>query len=579
MKLRRSIFNTVQHSPYPNYWDVAALVLVFSIFAAVAFGAKAMAGPYHLGQQIPISLDPSYLPGYALRTVFRMFIAMAFSLLFCFVFGTLAAKSRHAERIIIPLVDILQSVPILGFLAVSVPILIHAFPDSMLGPECAAIFAIFTSQAWNIMMGFYQSMRSVPSELKEAADVFHLSSWQRYWKVEVPVAVPSLLWNMMLSMSAGWFFVVASEAISVGHQTILLPGIGSYIAVAIGQANLHAIFYAIAAMFIVILMYDQLIFRPLVAWSEKFKAELALDDVVPESWVIDLFHRTRWFLYISGLFESFREFFINLPFSRREKRFTEPTEVKKGVYRLLVLVWYIALIAMIATSFYFFARFIHNTLPLHEVMHVVGLGFVTLLRVVILIVLCSVVWIPIGVWIGLRPRIASIVQPVAQFLAAFPAYLLFPLVVMTIVHFHLNVNIWTSPLMVLGTQWYILFNVIAGTSALPKELLLASRLFEVKGWLRWRTLILPAIFPYFVTGAMTAAGGAWNASIVAEVVSWGDVTLHATGLGAYISETTTAGDIPREALGVVVMCLFVFIINRLVWRPMYRLAEDRFHVE
>jgi len=578
MKLRRGIFHTASFSSYPNSWDIIALMLVFALFVLIAFGAKSMAGPYELGQSIPIHLSVTYLPYYALRTVVRMFIALAFALLFAFVFGTLAAKNRHAERIIVPLVDILQSVPILGFLSVSVPILIHCFPNSMLGPECAAIFAIFTSQAWNIMMGFYQSLRSVPSELKEAADMFHLSSWQRYWRVEVPMAVPSLLWNMMLSMSAGWFFVVASEAISIGHQDIFLPGVGSYIATAIQSADVSAIFYAIASMFIVILLYDQLFFRPLIAWAEKFKAELNQDDVFPESWVIDLFHRARLFKRMGVLWHYCRDSFIHFRLVQTRKRFPVITPHKKHLYNALVIFWYGALAAMMLFSGYLFLKFVQHNLSFSEMRHVIYLGAVTLLRVMVLIALCSVVWIPIGVWIGLRPRVAAIVQPVAQFLAAFPAYLLFPIVVMVIVKLHLNVNIWTSPLMILGTQWYILFNVIAGATAMPKELLLASKVFQVHGWLRWRSLILPAIFPYYITGAMTAAGGAWNASIVAEVVSWGKVTLHATGLGAYISENTTAGNIPKETLGIVIMCLFVLLINRVVWRPMYRLAEERFNV-
>lgn len=579
MKLRQRLFSTVYSGAYPNLWDVLALILVFAIIITVAYGARQIAGPYHLGQIIPISLDPSHLPSYALRTVLRMFIAMMISLLFTFIFGTMAAKSRHAERIIIPLVDVLQSVPILGFLSISVPTFIGLFPNSMLGPECAAIFAIFTSQAWNMLMGFYQSLKTVPAELVEAADMFHLSAWQRYWRVEVPMTIPSLLWNMMLSMSAGWFFVVASEAISVANQHIMLPGVGSYIAEAIIHADKFAIGYAIVAMFIVILLYDQLIFRPLVAWSEKFKPELAADDVVAESWVVDLFRSTRWFQNLGKLLAHLRDSFININFLQFKKQIVEPGEITKNVYRVLAFVWNAAILLAIALGLWMFVRFISKNLSWHEVFHVFNLGLITGLRVMILIILCCVVWIPIGVWIGLRPKAAAIVQPLAQFFAAFPANLLFPIVVIAIIHYHLNVEIWTSPLMVLGTQWYILFNVIAGTTVMPKELLLASKLFGVKGWLKWRTLILPAIFPYVITGAMTAAGGAWNASIVAEVVSWGSTTLHAIGLGAYISETTTAGDVPREVLGIVVMCLLVVIINRLVWRPLYRLAEERFHVE
>jgi NitT/TauT family transport system permease protein len=579
VKFARGIFSSTKRAEYPNYWDVGALAIVFAVIVAVVLGAKQMSSAYMPGHAVTISLSPHALPAYALRTVLRMFVAMFFSLLFTFVFGALAAKSKHAERIIIPLVDILQSVPILGFLSISVPMFLGLFPHSMLGPECAAIFAIFTSQAWNMMLGFYQSLCMVPEELKEAAAVFHLSAWQRFWRVEVPMTIPSLLWNMMLSMSAGWFFVVASEAISVNHQTIMLPGIGSYIAVAISHQDLHAIAYAIIAMLFVILLYDQLLFRPLVAWAEKFKAELAHDDVSAQSWVVDLFRSTRWVSRLAVFWAYLRDALINIRFFQPKRSLDERGALSQYGALLAVWLWYGALFVILLSAVLLFCGYVYQSLGVVEVVHAFLLGGVTALRVMVLIAVCSLVWIPIGVWIGLRPRVAAVVQPVAQFLAAFPANLLFPLVVVMIIRFKLNVEIWTSPLMILGTQWYILFNVIAGTTALPKELLQVSQLFGVRSWLRWRSVILPAIFPYFITGAMTAAGGAWNASIVAEVVTWGSVTLKATGLGAYIQQATVHGDVAKQVLGIVVMCLFVLLINRLLWRRLYRLAEERFHVE
>ena len=301
--------NEVTTWPIPNYWDALGLLLVLAILVAMAWGAKAMAGQYHLGQVIPIRLDPKVLPYYALRSVIRMFIALACSLAFTLTMGAWAAKNRHAERLIIPMIDVLQSVPVLGFLTITVVGFIVLFRGSMLGPECAAIFAIFTAQVWNMVLSFYQSLRMVPEELQEAATMFHLSAWQRFWRVEVPFAMPGLLWNTMLSMSASWVFLVASEAITVANQHITLPGIGSYIALAIAEKNMLAIVYVIITMFIVIALYDQLFFRPLVAWSEKFKAEEAGSEVVPESWVLNLFQRARFFsvcwaicLCVRGLF-------------------------------------------------------------------------------------------------------------------------------------------------------------------------------------------------------------------------------------------------------------------------------------
>jgi NitT/TauT family transport system permease protein len=567
----------------PNYWDVLALLFVFALIAFFAVNAKQMAVPYQLGQSISISLDPAMLPHYAARTVARMLIALFFSLLFTFIFGTWAAKSKQAGRIIIPLIDVLQSVPILGYLTVVVTAFIALFPNSLLGPECAAIFVIFTSQAWNMALGFYQTIRTVPAEIKEAAIMLHLSAWQRFWRIDVPYSMPSLLWNTMASMSAGWFFVVASEAITVANQQILLPGIGSYIAAAILAANLRAISFAIITMFIVIIIYDQLLFRPLVAWAEKFKAERegSGSDTMVESWVIDLFRRTRLMrgigYYLSRLFDLFVNMRLftanNYRIERRVHQF------HSHYWRKLRELWGALPLLIGLLAIFFLARYAFYYLSFYEIGEAFLLGLVTAFRVFILIFLCSLIWVPIGIWIGLRPRAAQYAQPVAQILSAFPANLFYPFIVMLIVDYHLTPTIWLTPLMILGSQWYILFNVIAGASALPKDLLQAADNLGVVGWLRWQRLLLPAIFPFFVTGAITAAGGAWNASIVAEVASWGNQTLVAVGLGAYITEHAQAGDFTHTALGIGVMCLLVLIFNRLIWRPLYVYAEERFQLE
>ncbi|MFZ2314485.1 MAG: ABC transporter permease subunit [Gammaproteobacteria bacterium] len=580
MSFLRTTFMTAYRSRiYPNYWDVLALLIVLAVIFLFAWNAKQMATPYEVGQTLTISLAPSHLFFYAGRTVVRMLIALCCSLLFTFIFATWAAKSPRAGRIIIPIIDILQSVPILGFLSVTITGFIALFPNSLLGPECAAIFVIFTSQAWNMALGFYQTVRSVPGEINEAARMFHLSSWQRFWRIDVPFSMPGLLWNAMVSMSAGWFFVVASEAITVSNQQILLPGIGSYIAVAIQAADIHAIIYAVIAMFIVILLYDQLLFRPLVAWAEKFKSEQLTSDKIAESWVIDLFRRTRMMRNIGGQLTILFDRFVNIRFFRTQfgipVKLILPTKENRVVSMLLTAVFFVAVIAALV----FLSDYIIKNFSLSATLYVFYLGLITAFRVFIMIVLCSLVWVPIGVWIGLRPRAAQLAQPIAQFLAAFPANLLYPFFVMTIVYYHLNPNIWLTPLMILGAQWYILFNVIAAASNIPKDLLQAADNFGVTGWLRWSRLLLPGIFPYYVTGAITAAGGAWNASIVAEVASWGDQKLVATGLGAYISEYTTAGNFPQIALGIGMMCLLVLVFNRLVWRPLYVYAESRFLVE
>jgi len=576
--IRTTFMSAYRARLYPNRWDILALLLVLTVITLFALNAKQMTTPYQLGQVIPISLHPSALPFYAARTVVRMLAALLFSLLFTFTFATWAAKSKRAEKIIIPLIDVLQSVPILGFLSVTVAGFIALFPGSLLGPECAAIFAIFTSQAWNMALGFYQTVRSVPAEINEAAFMFHLSAWQRFWRIDVPFSLPGLLWNTMASMSAGWFFVVAAEAITVSNQQILLPGIGSYIAVAIKAADMRAICYAVLTMFVVILIYDQLLFRPLVAWSEKFKFEQVATEKIAQSWVIDLFRRTQLFRLIGRKITHYFDAFVNMRlFSPRKNVST--LHVKYQYEKWYAFFWNAIMLVIALLTLDFLYQYVRDNFSFHEIGHVVFLGLITAFRVFTMIILCSLIWVPIGVWIGLRPRAASIVQPIAQLLAAFPANLLYPFIVIFIVTNHLNPNVWLTPLMILGAQWYILFNVIAGASSLPKDLLQVVDNLGVMGWLRWSRLLLPGIFPYYITGAITAAGGAWNASIVAEVASWGSETLVATGLGAYITLYTTQGNFTHIALGIGVMCCLVLIVNRLIWRPLYVYAVNRFLLE
>ena len=574
MSFIRSKLMTVYRSRlYPNYWDMLALLLVLAVIAIFAWNARQMSTPYQLGETIPISLKLSVLPFYAARTVVRMLIALLASLLFTFIFGTWAAKSSKAQRLIIPVIDVLQSVPILGFLSVTVAGFIALFPGSMLGPECAAIFAIFTSQAWNMALGFYQTVRAVPREVQEAANMLHLSSWQRFWRIEVPYSMPVLLWNAMASMSAGWFFVVAAEAITVSNQEILLPGIGSFIAVAIQAANMRAIGFAVLTMFVVIIIYDQLLFRPLVAWSEKFKAEQQATDDVAESWVINMFRRTRVIRDLGGQLARLFDAFVSIKWLAHES--VKKKSVSQRQERFANVIWDGAVFMLGALALGFLIYYTVSNFAIAEIEHVFLLGMVTTCRVFILILLCSLIWVPVGVWIGLRPRATEMAQPIAQILAAFPANLFYPF----IVHYHLSPNIWLTPLMILGAQWYILFNVIAGASALPKDLVQVVDNLGVVGWLRWWRLLLPGIFPYYVTGALTAAGGAWNASIVSEVASWGNQKLTATGLGAYISEYTTAGSFSHTVLGIGMMCLLVLTFNRLLWRPLYVYAENQFLLE
>jgi NitT/TauT family transport system permease protein len=558
-----------------NRWDWALLPLVLALLFSLAYAGSQMARPYAVGEVIPLSLDPWMLPYYLLRTTLRMFLALAASLVFSCAFAAVAAKYRAAERVMIPLLDILQSIPILGFLSITVTGFIALFPGNLLGVECAAVFAIFTSQAWNMAFSLYQSMRTVPAELREAASVFHLSGWQRFWRLELPFAMPGLLWNMMMSMSGGWFFVVASEAISVSNQNIKLPGVGSYIALAIEARDLGAIGWAIGAMLIGITLYDQLFFRPLIAWADKFRFEEGSGESAPSSWLLTGLRRTERMQQLGRGFVALLE--RSLLLFRRAHDGTSIRARAVPANPAWTRLGDALLAGAVLFALWWLIGFIHGEVGWGEVAHVFLLGSYTMLRVLVLIALAALVWVPVGIWIGMNPRWAGRLQAVAQFLAAFPANLMFPVAVLLIVRWHLNPNLWLSPLMVLGTQWYLLFNVIAGASGVPTELRYAAQNLGLKGWLKWRRYLLPAVFPSFVTGAITASGGSWNASIVAEYVTWGDTTLQAQGLGSYIAHMTAIGDFPRIALGIGVMCVFVMGMNHFVWRRLYRLAEDRMH--
>ena len=653
---------------YFSRWDLIAVPLILGALLLLALAFQGSREPFAPGTpDLTVSLDPRFLPYYGLRSFVRMLLAVFFSLIFTFTYATLAAKSRRAEKVMIPVLDFLQSLPILGFLTVTTTIFLGLFRGDALGLEAASIFAIFTSQVWNMAFSFYFSLTTIPRELTEAAAQMRLSGWQKFWKLEVPFATPSLLWNTMMSVSGGWFFVVASEVISVVGRTRpqFLPGIGSYIGRAIQEANVLAMVYAGVTLLIIVLIYDQLLFRPIVAWAEKFKFEQSESADTAQSWMLTLIQRARlvqslgtlpaagWerlSLATSRRTRPGRPLEQAVPLSRRRARDrgwnVVITLVSAGLLYLLATfmfgpalgvragqvlapnvnlnatfdpavtrrfsgagvqvgadqtVWLSSVCAVIRkapadTGLQQLAESsgtlaggslqraclaplaAPGQVALAELPGVFVLGLLTLLRVMVMIVVATLVWVPVGVWIGLSPRVAQTVQPLAQFLAAFPANLIFPVFVVLIARFHLSPNVFLSPLIVLGTQWYILFNVVAGTIAIPTDLKEAARVQGLRGWVYWKRLILPSIFPAFVTGGITASGGSWNASIVAEVASWGSVTLSAAGLGAYIAHWSTGEFNPHVALGMLVMGLFVLSFNRLFWRRLYTIAEERYRL-
>ena len=567
---------SLRQSPSFGLADGVVILGVLALLALIAHvGSEAMVSFVPPNDSPRISLDPHNLPEYALRSTTRMFIALAASMVFTLVYGSIAAHNKRAERVLVPLLDILQSVPVLGFLSITVTGFIALFPGSLLGLEAASIFAIFTSQVWNMTFSFYQSLRTVPKELLEAASLYRLSRWQRFTKIEAPSAAIPLLWNAMMSFGGGWFFVAASEAISVLNQDYTLPGIGSYVAAAVAAQDLWALGWAIIAMTVIIVLVDQLFWRPLVAWSDKFRMEQSSTGDVPQSWLFDLLKTTRLSKLLAPVTTPAIDAFDRLMSSLLGPVSQGPTARQSGRPDRM---FNLGLLVIVGSLLAWLVHFVLNTVGLAEVITAFRLGLYTLFRVTILLIVATVIWTPIGVAIGFNPKLARLLQPFVQFMASFPANFIFPFATLFFVYSHININWGSILLMALGSQWYILFNSIAGAQTIPSDLREMADDIGLKGIQRWKKLIIPGIFSAWVTGGVTASGGAWNASIVSEVVSWGSTTLTAAGLGAYIAEATSHGDWPRIALGIGMMSLFVVGINRVLWRRLYSLAERQYQL-
>jgi NitT/TauT family transport system permease protein len=577
-----------------RYWsaDLVVVVGVLALLAAFAALSAGMTVPFGPGQEPTVSTDPANLPYYAGRSLVRMFAALGLSTVFAIGYGYAAAKSRRAERVLIPLLDVLQSVPVLGFLSVTVTAFIALFPGSLLGLECAAIFAIFTSQAWNMAFSAYASFSTLPRDLTEVTRIYRLSPWQRLRRLELPAATVGLIWNGMMSMGGGWFFLVASEAITVNDQSYTLPGVGSYVSVAIAEQNLPAIGWAILTMVIVVVAVDRLFWRPLVAWSERFKLEESEASERVESAVLDLLRRSR-LVALAGrsIAVATRRLarlvgHLALGVRRALPRGRSDADTGRGAGATGWLSTVIrsdrafnfGLTIVLIIGGISLGRFVASGVTAADLVTVLIDGLLTFARVIVVVAASVLVWTPIGVWIGMNPRVSRVAQPIVQVAASFPANFLFPFFTIAMLATGFPIDIGSIVLMALGAQWYILFNAIAGAMAIPNDLREAAAILRLSRRLRWRALILPAIFPHLVTGGITAAGGAWNASIVAEIVSWGPVTLEARGLGADIARATSVGDFPLTFLGISVMVLFVVGLNRLFWRRLYVLAETRYRL-
>ncbi|HEU4400914.1 MAG TPA: ABC transporter permease subunit [Candidatus Polarisedimenticolia bacterium] len=524
-----------------------------------------------------ISLALPALPWYALLSTGRMAVAYALSLIFSLVYGYAAARNRTAGRVLMPLLDVLQSVPILSFLPVVLLSLSAVLPQNV-AAELAAIILILTSQAWNMTFSVYQSMTTVPGELREAAAIFRLDPWLRFRTLELPFATLGLVWNSMMSWAGGWFFLMAAEIFSVGARDFRLPGLGAYLQVAANRGDLRAVLAGVGTLVLVIVLLDQLAWRPILAWADRFKLEMTAGEAPPESWFHDLLSRA-WIVERVGerLWEPFNERLDHRLHERLAARAEARSEERRGPSRSVVVA---AILLLLATLYggWCAAQALRG-LPA-AAWGRIGLGLLATFGRVAVALTFALLWtIPVGVAIGTSRRLAAILQPVVQVIASVPATALFPILLLALLRLRGGLNLAAILLMLMGTQWYLLFNVIAGASAIPQDLRYTTDLLRLSSWDRWRTLILPALFPYLVTGAITASGGAWNASIVAEQVEFGGQTHATRGVGAIIAQATNAGDYHLLLAGTLALIVTVVSINRTFWRWLYRVARDRYRME
>jgi NitT/TauT family transport system permease protein len=550
---------------------LAGVAVLLYVVLRVGRGATLSYAP---SGPVQVSTDPRDLPYDAVRSLMRMFAGLGASVVFTLGYGYAAARSRRLEKVLVPALDVLQSVPVLGFLSVTVTGFVALFPGSYLGLEFASVFAIFTSQVWNMTFSFYASLRSLPRELDELSRMLRLTRWQRIWKVEVPSAMVGQVWNGMMSFGGAWFFLAASEAISVLNRSYQLPGVGSFVAAASARGELGKVGYGILTMVVMVLTVNVLVWRPLTVWAERYKLEEEAAER-PRSLVLDLLHHSRWPQLLGRLRAALAEPVgrAMAVLGRDGERLPAPVEAPR---RSSDVAFDLVVVGALGYGLYRTGAYIEQTVGFAEVGTAFLYGLATMGRVAVVVVVGTVVWVPVGVWIGLNPRVSRLAQPVVQVLASFPANFLFPFATLFFITTGIPLNIGGILLLSMGAQWYILFNTIAGAMAIPTDLREAAATLRLSRRQRWRRLILPGIFPAYVTGGLTAAGGAWNASIVAEVVTYGGTTLTATGLGAYIAQATETGDFPRILVGVAVMSAYVVAFNRLLWHRLYRIAETRY---
>jgi NitT/TauT family transport system permease protein len=573
--------------PQPAGWGVVPagasslfreLPIVFggiALFYSVVAFARYWSGP--MNSQAEISLQPAALPRYALFSVLRISAAYCFSLAFTLVYGYLAAYNRKAERLMVPLLDTLQSIPVLSFLPPVMISMVALFPSRQLGVELGSILLIFTGQVWNMTFSFYSSLKTIPTEMREAAIAYKLSWWQKFRQLELPHAAIGLIWNSMMSVAGGWFFLMACEMFVLGSRDFRLPGLGSYLQTAANAGDTRAICWGLATMVGVIILIDQLIWRPVIAWAEKFKLEQVGASETPHSPILSLLRKSKLVpLAMRHFFFPTRER-LDLHFAKEHVAASESSSItQKGTLALRLL----AIVAFAGIAYAAGRMFaLLGTMSSAELRHILWGAGATFLRVEVTLLLAALWTIPVGIMVGLRPRLSAIAQPLAQIAASVPATALFPIVILLLIRAGGGLGIGSVILLLLGTQWYILFNVIAGATAIPSDLKEVCSTYQLSTAERWRRLFLPAIFPYLITGFVTASGGAWNASIVAEYFHFRGQTISTTGLGAIISQATDSGNFRLLLAATVVMATLVVTINRLVWRRLYTIAATRFRLE
>jgi len=563
----------------PRTWSLVTDFFVFalglSFFYLVVVLARTWFGPFN--PHVEISRSPTRLPLYAAYSLLRILVAYALSLAFTLVYGYIAAYNARAERFMIPLLDILQSIPVLSFLPGVMLAMVALFPRHELGVELGAILLIFTGQVWNMAFSFYSSLKSIPREMREAAKIYQFNWYQRFTNVELPYSAIGLVWNSMMSVAGGWFFLMACEMFVLGDKDFRLPGLGSYLQTAASAGDTEAILWGVATMILVIVLMDQVVWRPVIAWAEKFKVEQVESANAPQSWFLDLIESSRGLVKLrKRVFRPLKEW-LALRFARQHhtvERDAPPSGWKIWLGRVIMAIAVCAVLYALVR-----ATGMISQLSRAEFREVLTGAFATFLRVVAALLIGSLWTIPVGVAIGFNPKLARVAQPLAQIAASVPATALFPIVLLLLIKIGGGLGLGSIVLLLLGTQWYILFNVIAGAMAIPTDLREASTLFRFTSTQRWRTVILPGIFPYLITGLVTASGGAWNASIVAEYFRLKDQTYTTVGLGAVISRATDAGNFDLLLASTIVMALVVVTINRLVWRRMYRLAASRYTMD